>query len=240
MFIDPFSASIAGVQTLLGVFGGLNSSAEQARTAAYNSTYQNLMIDAGNRQRREIFSRQLDQAKTQKGFNADAANRAYAAEQRRLNDVFTQTAYQRQGMLENLLQAQGYNNATEQYGNSAKRANLVSTLGNFGRQQAIIADSLASARSQSGQNMQEIGRQHLSADYQNWQGVSIPPGMEANVPMPQMGGMGMNTALMIGNSLMGGLNSYMSLKAPSAGRIGGAPRPVPVGSSSKATFVSWK
>jgi hypothetical protein len=215
-------AAVAGIaQAGLGLFSGLNASSEQAYSSTYNNTLQNLMIDAGNRQRRDIFSRQIDQYKTQQGFNSDAANRAYTAEQRRLNDVFTQTAYQRQGMLESLLQAQGYNNATEQYGNSARRGNLVSTLGNFGRQQAILADSLASARGQSSQNMQEIGRQNLTADYQGWQGVSIPPMMEANVPAPRTGG-GMNTALMIGNALMGGVNTYMGLKAPSAGNTGGS------------------
>lgn len=211
-------------QAGLGILGGLNSSAEQARSAAYNATYQNLMIDAANRQRRDIFARQIDQAKTQQGFNADAANRAYAAEQRRLNDVFTQTAFQRQGLLENLIRAQGENNATEKYGNSARRANIVETLGAFGRQQAIMAESLASARGQSARTMQDIGRQHLSADYQNWQGVSIPPMMEANVPMPNMRGIGINNALTIGNSLMSGLNTFMSLRAPSGGSLGGGTR----------------
>jgi hypothetical protein len=50
----------------------------------------------------------------------------------------------------------------------------------------------------------------------------------------------MNTALMIGNALMGGVNTYMGLKAPSAGNTGYTPRPMPTGSSSKATYVSWK
>jgi len=220
MIIGPLALPIAAAvgQTGLGIFGGMSSAANEAASAAYNNTYQNLMINAGNRQRRDIFSRQLDQANTQKGFNADAANRAYAAEQRRLNEVFTQAAFQRQGMLENLIQAQGENNARERYGNSARRSNLVSTLGNFGRQQAVMAESLASARGQSARNMQEIGRQHLSADYQTWQGVSIPPSMEANIPAPRMNGM--NTALMIGNSLMSGLNTYNSLKAPSGGGFG--------------------
>jgi hypothetical protein len=210
---------IAGVgQGLLGIFGGMSSSANEAASAAYNNTYQNLMIDAGNRQRRQIFGRQLDQAKMQMGFNADAANRAYSAEQRRLNEQFTAAAFQRQGMLQNLIEAQGYNNATESYGNSARRANLINTLGQFGRQQAIMADSLASARGQSARNMQEIGRQNLSADFQTWQGVSIPPTMEANVPAPRINSA--NTALMIGNSLMSGLNTYMGLRAPSGGNIG--------------------
>lgn len=222
---------IAGVgQAALGIFGGMSSAANEAASAAYNNTYQNLMINAGNRQRRDIFSRQLDQANTQMGYNADAANRAYAAEQRRLNEVFTQTAFQRQGMLENLIQAQGENNARERYGNSARRSNLVGTLGNYGRQQAILAESLASARGQSARNMEEISRQRLSADFQTWQGISIPPSMEANIPAPRMSGM--NTALMIGNSVMGGFNTYSSLRAPSSGGFGFNP------SSSQSSFPS--
>jgi hypothetical protein len=213
---------IAGVgQAAMGIFGGLSARKNEAASAAYNSTYQNLMIDAANRQRRQIFGQQLDQAKMQKGFNADAANLAYSSEQQRLNEVFTQTAFQRQGMLEKMIQAQGYNNATEQYGNSARRSNLVSTLGNFGRQQAILAESLASARGQSSRNMQNVGRQHLTADFQNWQGVAIPPTMEANTPAPRTSGA--NTALMIGNSLMGGLNTFSSLRAPSGGNFGYTP-----------------
>jgi hypothetical protein len=210
---------IAGVgQGLLGIFGGMSSSANEAASAAYNNTYQNLMIGAANRQRRDIFGRQLDQAKTQMGFNADAANRAYAAEQRRLNEQFSAAVFQRQGMLQNLIEAQGYNNASESYGNSARRANLINTLGQFGRQQAVMAESLASARGQSARTMQEIGRQNLSADFQTWQGVSIPPTMEANIPAPRFNSA--NTALMIGNSLMSGVNTYMGLRAPSGGSFG--------------------
>lgn len=211
MIIGPLALPIiAGVgQAGLGILGGVNSAAEQARSTAYNNTYQNLMIDASNRMRRDIFGRQLEQASMQRGFNADAANRAYAAEQRRLNEVFTQSAFQRQGMLENLMRAQGANNASERFGNSARRANIVETLGAFGRQQAIMAESLASARGQSARNIQDIGRQHLSADFQNWQGVSMPPMMEASIPAPRMSGM--NTALTIGSSLLSGLNTGYSL-----------------------------
>lgn len=214
----PLAAVAAIGQTGLSLFNGFSSSANEASSAAYNNTYQNLMIDAGNRRRRDIFGRQIDQAKMQMGFNADAANRAYAAEQRRLNEQFTAAAFQRQGLLQNLIETQGYNNATESYGNSARRANLINTLGQFGRQQAVMAESLASARGQSARTMQEIGRQNLSADFQTWQGVSIPPMMESNIPAPRLNTG--NTALMIGNSLMSGLNTYMGLRAPSGGSFG--------------------
>lgn len=211
----PFAAVAGVAQAGLGIFGGFSQRKQQAAEAAYNSTFQNLMIDGSNRMRRDIFSRQIDQYKTQQGFNADAANRAYSAEQRRLNEVFTQSAFQQQGMLESLMKVQGENNATERYGNSARRANLVESLGAFGRQQAVMAESLASARSQSSQNLAEISRQRLGSEYGNWQQIAIPPMMEVNTPPPRMSSG--NSALMIGNALMGGFSTFNSLRAPSGG-----------------------
>lgn len=218
----PLALAGAGFQVANMIWGGdTTQAANSAYTNAYNSTFQNLMIDQANRRRRDMFGRQIDQYNTQKGFNSDAANRAYTAEQRRLNEVFTQTAFKRQGMMQDLVEAQGYNNAIESYGNSSRRANLVNTLGSFGRQQAVLAESLASARTQSRANELEIGRQNLSADYQSWQGVSMPPMMEANVPMPSVPRMStMNQSLMIGNALMGGLKTGFDLTAPGSKFLG--------------------
>lgn len=230
----PFAAVAGVAQAGLGILGGFNARKQQAAEAAYNSTFQNLMIDGSNRMRRDIFSRQIDQYKTQQGFNADAANRAYSAEQRRLNEVFMQSAFQQQGMLENLMKVQGENNASERYGNSARRANLLESLGAFGRQQAIMAESLASARSQSTRNMDEISRQRLNSEYGNWQQIAIPPMMEANMPTPRFSGA--NTALMIGNAALGGFNTYMGLRAPSTG----AKRPIPTSSTPTATYINWQ
>lgn len=223
----PFPlALLASVgQAGLGIASGISQQGDAAASSAYQnafgSTYQNLMIDASNRMQRDMFGRQIDQFKQQKQFNADAANRAYAAEQRRLNEQFTSAAFQRQGLLENLIQVQGANNASETYGNSARRANLVGTLGAYGRQQATMAETLASARIQSRSNELEIGRQNLNADFGAWQGVSIAPQPQAHVPNytpPRSSGL--NTALMIGSQVLGAVGTYNSLKAPSAGSIG--------------------
>lgn len=218
----PLALAGMGFQFANMMFGGDTTQASQtAYSNAYNSTFQNLMIDQANRQRRDTFARQIDQYKTQKGFNADAANRAYVSEQRRLNEVFTQAAFRRQGMMQNLVESQGYNNAMERYGSSARRANLVGTLGEFGRQQATMAESLSSARTQSRANELDIGRQHLSADFQGWQGVAIPPMMEANVPTPSLPrSSGMNQALMIGNALGSAVQTGWNLTAPGSSLFG--------------------
>jgi hypothetical protein len=238
-------ALVAGLgQAGMGIFGSMSQRADEAAQTSYQNTFQNLMIDAQNRRQKDLFGRQIDQFRTQQGFNADAANRAYEAEQRRLNEQFTSAAFQRQGMLQSLLEAQGENNAEMRFGNSARRANLLSTLGNYGRNQAMLAESLASARNQSSRNMQEIGRQHLSADYQGWQGVSLPPMPEMNVPMPRMSNN--NMMLGIGNSLMSGLSTFASLKAPSSGGgFGGLPTAKPaftlgnISSSNLKSSFGW-
>ncbi len=212
-------------QAGLGIASGMSQQSDAAASSAYqntfNSVFQNIMTDASNRMQKDVFGRQIDQFKQQKQFNADAANRAYAAEQRRLNEQFTSAAFQRQGLLENLVQVQGANNASESYGNSARRANLVGTLGAYGRQQAVMAESLASARTQSRATELDIGRQNLNADFSAWQGVSIAPQPQAHVPNytpPRQSGL--NTALMIGNSVLGAVGTFNALKAPSAGNSG--------------------
>lgn len=216
MIIDPFSAALAGGQALMGLVGGFNQRNEAAGQAAYNTAFQNAMTETANRRTEQTFGRQLGMVQEQFGYNRDAANRAYAAEQTRLNELFAQAAFQQQGALQNLVETRGANNATERYGRSAARANLVGTLGQFGRNQAIQAESLASAQAQSARNLDQISRDSFSQNLNAWQQVAIAPTLQSAVPMPQAPS-GFNSALMIGNSLMSGLGTYASLRAPSAG-----------------------
>lgn len=216
MIIDPFSATLAGGQALMGLIGGFNQQNEAASQAAYNTAFQNAMTETANRRTEQMFGRQLGMVQEQFGYNRDAANRAYAAEQIRLNELFAQAAFQQQGALQNLVETRGANNATERYGKSAARANLVGTLGQFGRNQAVLAESLASAQAQSNRNLDQTSRDLFNQNLNAWQQVAIAPTLQSAVPMPQAPS-GFNTALMIGGSLMSGLNTYASLRAPSTG-----------------------
>jgi hypothetical protein len=207
---------LGAAQAGMGILGGLNQQNEAAGQAAYNTAFQNAMTETANRRTEQNFGRQLGMVQEQFGYNRDAANRAYATEQIRLNELFAQAAFQQQGALQNLVETRGANNATERYGRSAARANLVGTLGQFGRNQAIQAESLASAQAQSARNLDQISRDSFSQNLNAWQQVAIAPTLQSAVPMPQAPS-GFNTALMIGNSLMAGLGTYASLRAPSAG-----------------------
>jgi len=207
---------LGAAQAGMGILGGLNQQNDAAGQAAYNTAFQNAMTETANRRTEQNFGRQLGMVQEQFGYNRDAANRAYATEQIRLNELFAQAAFQQQGALQNLVETRGANNATERYGRSAARANLVGTLGQFGRNQAIQAESLASAQAQSARNLDQISRDSFSQNLNAWQQVAIAPTLQSAVPMPQAPS-GFNTALMIGNSLMAGLGTYASLRAPSAG-----------------------
>jgi hypothetical protein len=242
MIIDPFSATVAGGQAIMGLVSGFQQQNQAAKEAAYNTAFQNAMTESANRQTERNFGRQLGMVQEQFGYNQDAANRAYAAEQIRLNELFSQAAFQQQGALQNLLEVQGANNASEQYGRSARRANLVNTLGQFGRNQAMQIEGLTSARSQSTRNLQQTSRDLFSANLNAWQQVAIAPSMQSQVPMPQASS-GLNTALMIGGSLMSGLNTYAGLRAPSSNTVSNAPTrssaPSFPSSMNTSSLTSW-
>ena len=230
----PLAAVAAIGQAGLGMLSGFQQQNEAAGQAAYNTAFQNAMTETANRRTEQTFGRQLGMVQEQYGYNRDAANRAYAAEQIRLNELFAQAAFQQQGALQNLVETRGANNATERYGKSAARANLVGTLGQFGRNQAVLAESLASAQAQSNRNLDQTSRDLFNQNLNAWQQVAIAPTLQSAVPMPQAPS-GFNTALMIGGSLMSGLNTYASLKAPSNNNIN-IPKPT---APTLSTNTAW-
>lgn len=220
MIIDPFTATLAVAQAGMGIASGFSQKSQAAKEGAYNAAFQNAMTDAANRRTEQNYGRTLGLVQEQFGLNREAAGRAYSAEQIRMQELFSQAAFQQQGALQNLVEMRGTNNAMERYGRSAQRVNLISTLGQFGRNQALQAESLASAQSQSRRNLDQTSRDLYNANMQSWQQVAIAPTLQTGVPMPQVRN-SMNDALMIGNSLMQGLGTYSSLKPPSAGSLGG-------------------
>lgn len=147
-------------------------------------------------------NQQAQAARQQIKANRIAASNAFFAEQDRLNQTFEQAANQRQDLLQGLLKIQGTNAASGRYGRSMGRINAVEVLGNFGRQNAVITQNLINARRQTMANMRGIGDQAYGA---NLQAASQVP----------------STLGIVANSLMSGVGSYMSNKAPNAGSIGG-------------------
>ena len=236
--MDLFSLGIAAAGAGLDFFGNraksdqaLRSRNQQIRIqnkqARIATQLQNQQIRDRNRYAAEEFAKRTQLAKQQIGFNRDAANQAYMAENLRLQDQLTQAAFQRSGMQRQLLEAAGYNVAMNEgnRGRSFERASAIGTYGDYGRTMAQMGASLQSMRGQSASNIRRLNQQHRQADFNAYSQVAIAPYMQRELPpafqMPMQKSSGFNTALQIGKSLLGGAQTYMSLAAPAAGDIQG-------------------
>jgi hypothetical protein len=145
----------------------------------------------------------------QQEFNADAASRAYVSEQIRFNEQMAEFAFNNVNFQKNLTEEMGKAAAGERYGKSAQRMAAVETLGQYGRNQAVLAKSLASASRQSEANLADISRKHFQADYQVYGSIMEGPLMEMAEPTFQPG-RAPNMALAIGNAALGATQSFFT------------------------------
>lgn len=99
----------------------------------------------------------------QRGFNARAEIEANAAEDRRMQEIVTGMAFDQQSMLVELLQEEGSSLARGVSGRSASKT-LGSTIAAYGRNQAILAESLVSANRDSSANRRQISLDRYQAD----------------------------------------------------------------------------
>lgn len=150
--------------------------------------------------------------------NTDAARRGYEAEQTRLNEQFMQAAFQKQGMLTELMRSQGA--LGERQGNTAAKLNQ-SLLANFGSNNATIAANLTSARGAMQQRNLDIRRSLQSANNQAFSQVALRPQAGIAPPPPQLSNPGIGLAAGLLGSVASGLGTYNSLKAPPAFGGGG-------------------
>ena len=216
----PFLAigAIAGAgNQLLGAHmrsrAAVKQFARQHGAAVYSSTFNKLRIDQRNIDTQRIFQKKLELSREQKDFNASAAGQAYANEDRKLNATFDISKWAREDLQQSLAKTMGMQAARSGGVGSSRsrdRADMVNSLGNFGREQSKITASLASERIASKVRKAGIGNQHLSSDFQAWAQSAIVPRLEWGGPAARMG----STAHLQGSPLsllsagLGGLQSY--------------------------------
>jgi hypothetical protein len=233
--IDPFSLGIAAVSSGLGFFGKQQESRQamdarnrairlQNRQARESTRLQNLMIADRNRYAAEEYETRVGLYNKQREFNQQAANLAYQSEQQRLNEVLQQSAFRRQGMRQQLLEAQGANIAmSEGRGRSFERAAALSTSGAFGRSSAQLAEGTRAQQRQSRATMRRISQQQYAQDLAGFANVAMRPYMQRQLPapmqIPQQRSSGFNTMLQIGNAALGGIQAYGALAPPAAGNL---------------------
>ena len=155
--------------------------AQQHGRNVYNAHFNKLKVGQHNEDTVRIFKERLKQGKMQMEFNSSAAGGAYANVQRNLNNTFARASYAREQLQQKLAHVQGMQavKGASRTGSSrsADRADLINSLGNFGRQQAKMTASLAGARAAAKEQMAGIGRKHLSSDFQSWAKTAIVPRM---------------------------------------------------------------
>ena len=198
--MDPVttSALISGGMQLVGGFFGMSSAkdsarrqaaqakaqaerafANQAAQTAYAAEYTNQMVSQYNKRTTEEYDIRLGQYKQQLELNNQAAIGAFAAEQNRLNEQFAKAAFTRQGMLRELYRAQGMAAASGsgRASKSRARANMLNTLSEFGRANALLNRNLMSARRGSKSRMDALAGKHYQGDLSAWSKVAIAPRM---------------------------------------------------------------
>jgi len=133
--------------------------ATNQRDYAYSLAIRN--FDFNNQQRQfneseRIYGLQL-------GFNNQAQSVAYEAENRRMQEILTGMAFDQQDMLVKMLQEEGSLEAMGASGRSAGKV-IASAMASYGRNQAIMAESLVSANKESKVSRRQIATEKYGAD----------------------------------------------------------------------------
>lgn len=209
MIIGTGTLVFGGLQGLMGFAQGSAQNAQMAAQQAagvYQNTLSIAQTELMNEYRQQAYMDQVARVREQMEENFKAANSSWQTEQSRLQEQFLGFSDQRQALIKQLMQAEGYAAATETYGRSADRAIALATAAQYGYSEARLALTEQSAVKQSAQNMSKIAGQAYAADMQAY-------GTILNAPIPEMAqttyqgtgyNAGLNTALSIGGGLISG------------------------------------
>lgn len=207
---------------VLGAYGQYQN--QNAQVAAANKAniknykYQLKMRERAWDRERYMYGMQVHEYKNQLTENNSAAQRAYASEQRKLNEVYTGAALSNQAMAVDLLKSSG-RQAAKGYvsGKSADRIDAA-MISAFGRNQAVLAESLTSARQSAKLTSNNIRAELMNANRQAYSQVAINPVPTMGPPKPTMqqgpGPWGLLTG--VAQAGLEGYGTYKSLKAPDA------------------------
>ena len=150
--------------------------ANQAAQQAYKHEFDTQMLDLYNKRTMEEFDIKLDLYDNQLQINRDAAGSAYSAEQFKHIEQLQQASLNRNKMYKELLHVQGTQAARGESGNRSRaRADLINSLGEFGRDQAEFDKTIYSAKWAHDSRMSGIAGQHADANYSAWTKIAISP-----------------------------------------------------------------
>jgi len=155
------------------------------QTALKQWEYGKQIQDFNFKQAQRRYSQSVENFNDQLGFNRIAADDAYRSEQAALNDFITQQAFTKEGAMIDMLQKQG----TAQAGQAGKSRNkaVSATIGEYGRNMSILAESLLSNVRQTDRNFRDIARQKYGADLTAKSRLIIEPENAPYAPKPELG-----------------------------------------------------
>jgi len=205
--VAAIMGGVSGISSMIG--SNAKQNAESARRAGI--TYQNVLsqrkTQAMNAYRERAHQRKVERVREQMVENFKGANAAWQTEQARFNEQLLGFTFNKEALNQQLLQAEGYAAATEQFGRSAERAAAISTTGRYGRAAVKMDLSEASARRQFGRNLGKIAGDAYQADMSAYGSIvegPIPEMAQSTYQAP--GGGGLNTAL----TIAGAAQSFLS------------------------------
>lgn len=198
-------AALGIASGVASMFGG----GGQAAATAYQNTLSIEKTRIMNAYRKRAYERTVKRVKEQFNENYAAANASFQTEQAKFAEQMMSFAFQKEGLMQQLQQAEGYAAATESYGKSADRAKAIQTIGDYGRSEVKYAESVSSAQRQYGRNVSGISGALNQAN------VSTTAPILDGAPMPEMaakqyqapGGF-FNTAMKIMGGVQTGLGVY--------------------------------
>jgi len=190
----PWAAVGAGLNFAGGLFGASSKRKAQQREAerqhalqqqqianqvgqqAYKHEFDTQMLDLYNQRTMEEFDIKLDLYDNQLQINRKSANSAYSAEQFKQIEQMQQASLNRNKMYKEVLRVQGSQAARGESGNRSRaRADLINSLGEFGRDQAEFDKTIYSAKWAHDSRMSAIAGQHADANYSAWTKIAISP-----------------------------------------------------------------
>lgn len=209
---------IAGIASSVGSFAqGSAQAAAQNKAAKQNYEYQIAQRENKWRQTLSAWGHKRLEYKQTVQENEAAAWAGYTQEQQRLNEVYKDVKFKNQDALIQLIDAQGSMAASGQTGQTAQRMQ-VAAMAAYGRNQAINAESLISARNRMINSNDNIRRQQMSANNRAYSQVALRPiaGFAPPPPVMTPGPSPLSLIGGIGSAIAGGIGEMQSLQAPPA------------------------
>ena len=201
----------------LGAVGQHQSASAQAsaQNAAATSNYKYQLKVRERSWDREVhrYGRQLHQYDSALQENSMAGQRAYSGAQRKLNSIYQQASFKKQADLVNLLKGSSGAAAAGRTGRSATRLDN-DIVSQFGRNQAIAAESLMGAGFNYNRQVEDVQREVDSSNKEAYEKVAIAPQAGIAPPPPVMtpGPSGLGLAAGLIGAGVSGYQTYNSLK----------------------------